>query len=104
VPTPPDSASHSATFRDAVTWMTCGSRTWTDAIRRKRRAWTAESQGPPSPGWSGWPRSGGRIEHDYQELKTGLGLDHFEGRSFAGWHRRVTLAALAQAFWTLSRP
>ena len=23
-----------------------------------------------------------RIEHDYRELKTGLGLDHFEGRSY----------------------
>ena len=32
-----------------------------------------------------------RIEHDYRELKTGLGLDHFEGRSFTGWHRHVTL-------------
>jgi SRSO17 transposase len=28
-----------------------------------------------------------RIEHDYRELKTGLGLDHFEGRSWIGWHR-----------------
>ena len=27
-----------------------------------------------------------RIEHDYRELKTALGLDHFEGRSWAGWH------------------
>ena len=44
-----------------------------------------------------------RIEHDYRELKTGLGLDHFEGRSYAGWHRHVTLAALAQAFCTLLR-
>jgi SRSO17 transposase len=44
-----------------------------------------------------------RIEHDYRELKHGLGLDHFEGRSFAGWHRHVTLAALAQAFCTLIR-
>ena len=44
-----------------------------------------------------------RIEHDYRELKTGLGLDHFEGRSFAPWHRHVTLAALAQAFCTLLR-
>src|SRR3954469_2902173 len=25
-----------------------------------------------------------RIEHDYRELKTALGLDHFEGRTFAG--------------------
>jgi SRSO17 transposase len=44
-----------------------------------------------------------RVEHDYRELKTGLGLDHFEGRSFTGWHRHVTLAALAQAFITLLR-
>jgi SRSO17 transposase len=44
-----------------------------------------------------------RIEHDYRELKTGLGLDHFEGRSYTGWHRHVTLAALAQAFCTLLR-
>lgn len=44
-----------------------------------------------------------RIEHDYRELKTGLGVDHFEGRSFVGWHRHVTLAVLAQAFCTLLR-
>ena len=44
-----------------------------------------------------------RIEHDYRELKHGLGLDHFEGRSFAGWHRHVTLAVLAQAFCTMIR-
>jgi SRSO17 transposase len=44
-----------------------------------------------------------RVEHDYRELKTGLGLGHFEGRSFAGWHRHVTLAVLAQAFITLLR-
>ena len=44
-----------------------------------------------------------RVEHDYRELKTGLGLDHFEGRSFAGWHRHVTLAVLAQAFCTMLR-
>jgi SRSO17 transposase len=44
-----------------------------------------------------------RAGHDYRELKTGLGLAHFEGRSFTGWHRHVTLAALAQAFCTLLR-
>jgi SRSO17 transposase len=41
-----------------------------------------------------------RIEHDYRELKTGVGLVHFEGRSFTGWHRHVTLVCLAQAFTT----
>jgi SRSO17 transposase len=44
-----------------------------------------------------------RVEHDHRELKTGLGLDHFEGRSFIGWHRHVTLVVLAQAFCTLLR-
>jgi SRSO17 transposase len=41
-----------------------------------------------------------RIEHDYRELKTALGLDHFEGRTFAGWHRHVTLVTAAQLFLT----
>jgi SRSO17 transposase len=44
-----------------------------------------------------------RAGHDYRELKTGLGPGHFEGRSFTGWHRHVTLAALAQAFATMIR-
>ncbi|GAB3890254.1 hypothetical protein GCM10029964_061470 [Kibdelosporangium lantanae] len=35
-----------------------------------------------------------RIEHDYRELKDGLGLDHFEGRSWLGWHRHVILTRL----------
>jgi SRSO17 transposase len=35
------------------------------------------------------------IEQQYQELKDELGLDHFEGRSFPGWHRHVLLTALA---------
>ncbi|MFJ2621801.1 IS701 family transposase [Glutamicibacter sp. NPDC087344] len=44
-----------------------------------------------------------RIEHDYRELKTGLGLDHFEGRSFNGFHRHLTLVSAAHLFITLKR-
>ncbi|MEU1622021.1 IS701 family transposase [Streptomyces sp. NPDC005722] len=44
-----------------------------------------------------------RIEHDYRELKTSLGLDHFEGRSFLGWHRHVTLVTAAHLFLTEQR-
>ena len=44
-----------------------------------------------------------RIEHDYRELKTGLGLDHFEGRSFNGFHRHLTLVVAAQLFITRKR-
>jgi SRSO17 transposase len=44
-----------------------------------------------------------RIEHDYRELKDALGLDHFEGRSFRGWHHHTTLVSVAHAFLTLER-
>lgn len=44
-----------------------------------------------------------RIEQDYRELKDALGLDHFEGRSFRGWHHHVTLVSMAHAFLTLER-
>jgi SRSO17 transposase len=44
-----------------------------------------------------------RIEHDYRELKTGLGLDHYEGRKWAGWQHHVTLVAAAHGFLTLLR-
>jgi len=44
-----------------------------------------------------------RIEHDYRELKTGLGLDHYEGRTWHGWHRHVTLVTAAQLFLTQLR-
>jgi SRSO17 transposase len=44
-----------------------------------------------------------RIEHDYRELKTGLGLDHYEGRKWDGWHHHVTLVAAAHGFLTLLR-
>jgi len=44
-----------------------------------------------------------RIEHDYRELKTGLGLDHYEGRKWVGWHHHVTLVAAAHGFLTQQR-
>lgn len=38
-----------------------------------------------------------------RELKHDLGLDHFEGRTWRGWHHHVTLVTAAQAFLTLRR-
>jgi SRSO17 transposase len=43
------------------------------------------------------------IEQQYQELKDELGLDHFEGRSFPGWHRHVVLTALAYSWLQYER-
>jgi SRSO17 transposase len=50
-----------------------------------------------------WAKLRWRIEHDYRELKTGLGLDHYEGRTWQGWHHHVTLVSAAHAFLTLHR-
>ena len=42
-----------------------------------------------------------KIEQDYQQLKEELGLDHYEGRSWQGWHHHITLVMMAHAFLTL---
>jgi SRSO17 transposase len=42
-----------------------------------------------------------KIEQDYLQLKDELGLDHYEGRSWIGWHHHVSLVMLAHAFLTL---
>ena len=44
-----------------------------------------------------------RIEQDYQQLKEELGLDHFEGRGWRGWHHHVSMAMLAHAFLRLEQ-
>lgn len=44
-----------------------------------------------------------RIERDYQELKGELGLDHFEGRRWGGFHHHIACVAAAHAFLTLER-
>jgi SRSO17 transposase len=48
-------------------------------------------------------RSRWRVEQDYRELKGALGLDHFEGRGWPGWHHHVTLVSVAHGFLTLER-
>jgi SRSO17 transposase len=44
-----------------------------------------------------------RVERDYQELKQELGLDHFEGRTWRGFHHHGTLCAVAHGFLALRR-
>jgi SRSO17 transposase len=44
-----------------------------------------------------------RVERDYQELKGEIGLDHFEGRTWRGFHHHATLCAAAHAYLALQR-
>jgi SRSO17 transposase len=43
------------------------------------------------------------IELDYRQLKGELGLDHYEGRSYPGFHHHTALVTCAHAFLTLER-
>jgi len=47
---------------------------------------------------SRWP-----VEQGYQQLKEELGLDHFEGRSWRGFHHHACLVLLAYGFLALER-
>jgi SRSO17 transposase len=44
-----------------------------------------------------------QVEQGYQQLKEELGLDHFEGRSWPGFHRHACLCFLAYGFLALER-
>lgn len=44
-----------------------------------------------------------RTERVYEEMKGELGLDHFEGRSFAGWHHHVSVVLSCFAFVVAER-
>src|SRR5262249_3872147 len=44
-----------------------------------------------------------RIERDYQELKQEIGLGHYEGRGWRGFHHHGTLCIAAYAFLIAER-
>ena len=44
-----------------------------------------------------------RIERDYQELKQEVGLGHFEGRGWRGFHHHATLCIAAYGFLIAER-
>jgi SRSO17 transposase len=44
-----------------------------------------------------------RVERDYEELKQELGLGHFEGRNWRGFHHHATLSIAAYGFLVMER-
>jgi SRSO17 transposase len=55
----------------------------TDLVRQAKRRW--------------------RIERDYQDLKQELGLGHYEGRGWRGFHHHATLCMAAYGFLIIER-
>ena len=73
---------------------------WPEGEAEPTKYWLAQL-GPSRPGLRRLVKMAHarwRIEMDYRELKDELGLDHFEGRQWLGWHHHVTLVTLAYAF------
>jgi SRSO17 transposase len=47
---------------------------------------------------TGWDDGRCRIEQDYPELKQELGLGHYEGRNWCGFHHHASLCIAALVF------
>jgi SRSO17 transposase len=51
----------------------------------------------------GWWKTRWQVERGYEQLKDELGLDHFEGRSWTGFHHHAALTFLAYGFLILEQ-
>jgi SRSO17 transposase len=73
---------------------------WPKGEKQPTKYWLAQLGSPPL-GLRRFVRiakARWRIEQDYRELKGELGLDHYEGRQWLGWHHHVCLVTMAYAF------
>ena len=73
---------------------------------KRRRATTGSPTCPRTPSRERLARLARlrwTIELDYRQLKGELGLDHYEGRSYLGFHHHCALVTCAHAFLTLER-
>jgi SRSO17 transposase len=50
-----------------------------------------------------WWKERWQVEQGYRQLKQELGLDHFEGRSWSGFHHHAVMTFLAYGFLALER-
>lgn len=82
-------------------WLICQ---WFDGEARPTKFWLSNCA--PSMTARGLVRLAKlrwRVERDYQEMKQEIGLDHFEGRTWRGFHHHAALCAAAHAFLALRR-
>lgn len=77
---------------------------WPDGTEQPLDYWISNmSLGAPPERLARLARLRWKIELDYRQLKGELGLDHYEGRSWLGWHHHTALVTAAHGFLTLER-
>jgi hypothetical protein len=83
-----------------ASWRSVG--WWSTGPRRPRSPtiviWRTRTARPPSPVACGSRRSRWHVEQYFQRSKDDLGLDHYEGRCWRGFHHHLVLAAIAYLF------
>ncbi|MFD7058956.1 IS701 family transposase [Streptomyces sp. NPDC059906] len=76
---------------------------WDDIRRPPCALWLARVPGASAGALLGMTKLAARVAHDGESLGDRVGLRDFEGRSFPGWHRHMTLASVAHA-WSTPEP
>jgi len=72
---------------------------WPEAANAPTKYWLSDlPETTPMRTLVRWAKSRWAVEMNYREMKDHLGLDHFEGRGWAGWHHHVTMVMFAFAF------
>ncbi|MFE0644010.1 IS701 family transposase [Streptomyces sp. NPDC058877] len=70
--------------------------------RRTRELWLSNITDMPAAFVARLGRLGDRVDEDFAEISTKVGVMDFEGRTFGGWHRHTTLTSVAQGIVALS--
>ncbi len=70
---------------------------WSPSRKSPRAVWVTSSGPRQMPGLLADLSLDRQVGADLDQMRDGLGLWHFEGRSFAGWHHHVTLVSIAHA-------
>ncbi|MCT2593149.1 transposase [Streptomyces sp. N2-109] len=75
---------------------------WTGGRRQPDELWLTNLTDAPPVLLLRLGRLTERVDNDFAEISTRVGVRDFEGRTFGGWHRHVTLSSVAHAIVTLS--
>ncbi|MFI1797882.1 IS701 family transposase [Streptomyces sp. NPDC020379] len=70
---------------------------WPDRRRQPSRIWLADLPGVPLSSLLRLSKLTSRVDHDVERVGDRVGQRDYEGRSFPGWHRHMTLVSAAHA-------
>ncbi|MFG1754629.1 IS701 family transposase [Streptosporangium sandarakinum] len=76
---------------------------WRDSVQGRPSFWVSNLTRMSVPSLLACANLGRQVYRDQERISRLVGLYDFEGRSFGGWHRHVTLVSAAHAFIVLNR-